>query len=236
MNIKEAVIVLKEANKFKAIYSQWDNYPERLAPILNEYYNTKEKVEKLINQGDALFIAENIEKQNNAKYDYKTSIFFHRDRNEIYELVAPKTFETFYDLKKYSDQVNAEWLYIFENGIWYIYDIVENEWYSDEELDLTILDFDLPVQKLIQAIDNIVEQYEDKYFKPQLSYIGNEYAIYDKFFDEVQIRVSLTDFDIRILFDEPFSLYEKEIFNFKHVYKKLTKIVEAINEFIFNEL
>ena len=231
------VIALKEANKFYAIYSHWDNYPERLVPILNEHYNTKERVEELINHGDASYLAENIGEHNGFDdTDYHVCLFYHRDRHEPYETVAPKIFKTFYDLRKYAKQVDAEWLYIFENGIWYVYDIVENEWFSDEELDISILDFDLPVQKLIQTIDNIVEQYEDDDFRADLSFVGNEYVIYDKFFEEVQIRVDLTDFDIRILFDEPFNLYDNEIHNFKVVYDKLTKIVKAINEYIENEL
>ena len=71
----------------KRIYCHWDGYPSYMLPILNEHYNTVEKIKELIDLGAISMLAPKIKPSENSKHSFNTPedgvvIAYHRDRGE----------------------------------------------------------------------------------------------------------------------------------------------------------
>lgn len=71
----------------KGIYVHWDGSPGTRLPILNNYYNTKEKVLELLKLGDLSSIQENIKPPKGQAHTFEnpysnTTVAYHRDRGE----------------------------------------------------------------------------------------------------------------------------------------------------------
>ena len=72
MSTRSNIGILNEDGTVDYIYCHFDGYLDHNGRILNEHYNTEEKVRELILLGDMRALVENIEH----------SIFYHRDRGE----------------------------------------------------------------------------------------------------------------------------------------------------------
>jgi hypothetical protein len=81
------------------IYCHYDGYIDHNGKILNEYYNTEEKVRELISLGDMSALTETID----------SSIFYKRDRGEIL-----KIYKTSY--ADYTKEYFEEYVYLFTPG------------------------------------------------------------------------------------------------------------------------
>ena len=89
------------------IYHHWDGYPENLGKTLLEQYNDYDTILNLLLGGDASTI------NNNNVCQYCAW------RGEDWEYVKPKQLD--------KPAFNEEYLYKFENGVWYFKDIYENK-------------------------------------------------------------------------------------------------------------
>ena len=85
-----AIIAKLDDKGIKAIYNHSDGYLEHAGRILNEHYNTEEKVDELLSYGDVSIIRENI----GVKLDFNNTMafvknkqckFYMRDRGEKYK-------------------------------------------------------------------------------------------------------------------------------------------------------
>ena len=99
-----------------SIYSHWDNYPEYNGRILRTHYNTREKVEELIDFGDCSSIwTDSIwgkPRTDGKKYGPEP----YSARGEDCPPRLDKDMDEFFtDGEEYS--------YIFRNGNWYAYDM-----------------------------------------------------------------------------------------------------------------
>jgi len=103
-----------------SIYSHWDNYPEYNGRILRTHYNTREKVEELIDFGDCSSIwTDSVwgkprtdgKKYGPEPYSARGEDCPPRLDNDMDEFFA--------DGEEYS--------YIFRNGNWYAYDMHQFE-------------------------------------------------------------------------------------------------------------
>lgn len=105
-----AFIGLKQGDNIQVIYNHSDGYPEYLGKMLEQHYNSEEKVKELLSYGDVSILKPTIE----------DSIFYHRDRGE--ELQKPTAYRGLkhlaLSLKKDSF---IEYIYIFDNGSWTTY-------------------------------------------------------------------------------------------------------------------
>lgn len=63
----QGTIGIKKNGSFKFIYSEYDGYLEHMGVMLNTYYNTIDRVEKLIDLGDVFSVGPHLE--NNASKD-----------------------------------------------------------------------------------------------------------------------------------------------------------------------
>ena len=113
-------IAIKTEKGYETIYVHSDGYPEYMWPMLTENYNSEELAKKLVSFGDASYIAENIEPQGPSDHsfanpDHSVSCFYHRDRGERWDQVAPITY-----LEKELFN-NFYYSYVWENGGWSFY-------------------------------------------------------------------------------------------------------------------
>lgn len=103
-------IATKENDSFNGIYCHWDGYPEYMLNTLTDNYNNKEKVDSLIEMGDASIINDSLE----------TSEFYHRDRKEKLKSNKGLSIEDLYETAK---NVGCEYLYVFVCNKWMVHAI-----------------------------------------------------------------------------------------------------------------
>jgi len=106
-----SVIAKLDDRGIQAIYCHNDGYLSNNGKILDQHYQNEVKVDNLIAQGDASSLKDTIE----------DTIFYMRDRGE-----EDKHAEQFNDenvLLKYAfEECDAEVVYMFAYGSWYVYD------------------------------------------------------------------------------------------------------------------
>ncbi len=106
-----SIIAKLDDKGVQAIYCHNDGYLSNNGKILDQHYQNEVKVDNLIAQGDASSLKDTIE----------DTIFYMRDRGE-----EDKHAEQFNDenvLLKYAfEECDAEVVYMFAYGSWYVYD------------------------------------------------------------------------------------------------------------------
>lgn len=113
-------IAIKSEKGYETIYVHSDGYPEYMWPMLTEHYNSEALAKKLVGQGDASFIDEQLAPIPGILHNFEThqrgvSVFYHRDRGDNWNEVAPAVYE-----KK--DIFNGFYYsYIWENSCWNFY-------------------------------------------------------------------------------------------------------------------
>ena len=114
-----------DGSGIKAIYLHSDGYLEYAGRILDEHYRDESKVDELIALGDLSSLNENIgEKLPFNDYmsfhENKQCRFYHRDRGEELKI---KTLKDDIELIEFAkDSCDAEYIYMFAFGSWYVYD------------------------------------------------------------------------------------------------------------------
>ena len=129
MSTRAAIAKLNtNTNEAKLIYCHSDGYLEYTGKILNEHYNSEDKVDELLSYGDLSIINENIgEKLDVSFNDYtafankKQCRFYGRDRGEKNKEATILKDESAL-LEFAFEQCDAEVVYMFAYGSWYVYD------------------------------------------------------------------------------------------------------------------
>jgi hypothetical protein len=112
-------IAIKEENTYKTIYVHADGYISYMWPMLTEHYNSEELAKKLVSLGDASYIEEKLEPEGAHSFDKPEEhvcVFYHRDRGEYWNDVAPAHFMT-----KGMIFNRFYYAYIWEDGRWTAY-------------------------------------------------------------------------------------------------------------------
>ena len=99
----------KGTMRLKPIYCHWDGYPSNMLPLLNENYNTIEKVEELMALGNLSYLAERVKPEPEEEHSFDKpirdiTVAYHRDRGE--------------DLEFWNDRQHYN--YIFNGETWKI--------------------------------------------------------------------------------------------------------------------
>ena len=125
MATRSAIAKLGKDGIIKSVYCHCDGYLEHNCKILNEHYKDESKVDELLAHGDISSLNKNIGvKIDFMDYELRTKNeqcrFYHRDRGE------DLTFNEFESDIEYiewaKDSCNAEYIYMFAFGAWYVYD------------------------------------------------------------------------------------------------------------------
>jgi len=98
-----------DAGIFKSVYVHWDGSPDTRMPLLTEYWNTLPAVKELISNGNISSLCTTVE----------DTIFYHRDRNEDLNMMISESFE---ELRWDTGSMAEEYLYVFDNGEWLVYE------------------------------------------------------------------------------------------------------------------
>ena len=114
MSTRARIGLLQEDLSVLSVYHHWDGYPEWLGVTLNEQYNTREKIAKLIDGGNMSSC------WSDNQFDYEKQEFVKNDPKPEYyggEDERPHHNATF---QKFLDDVNAceEYLYFFGTQGW----------------------------------------------------------------------------------------------------------------------
>lgn len=95
-----------------SIYSHWDGYPEWAGRILRTHYNTREKVESLIDGGDVSCLWTDDRWDNSGDGSYGANYYSYRGEE------CPPRLDA--DLNEYLMNGEEYW-YLFTNGEWVCY-------------------------------------------------------------------------------------------------------------------
>lgn len=113
-------IAIKTEKGYETIYVHSDGYPEYMWPMLTDNYNSEELAKKLVSLGDASYIDRLIEPTSDfhkfGTPEPDVSMFYHRDRGEDWNDVAPTNYFT---LDEISNQFY--YVYLWKDGHWNFY-------------------------------------------------------------------------------------------------------------------
>ena len=137
-----ATIAKLDKNGVKAIYLHSDGYLEYTGRILDEHYRDESKLNELLAHGDVSSLNENIGEKLPFN-DYmlfhkkKQCRFYHRDRGEDKKEAATLKDEN--ELIKFAtEKCDAEYIYMFAYGSWYVYDVYNNSEFVELEEELYV--------------------------------------------------------------------------------------------------
>lgn len=113
MSTRSFIGILIPDMKVKYVYCHHDGYLSNNGKILTQHYNDEKKAEELVSLGDMSSLGDTI----------KECEFYHRDREEPFEDVAP----AICDLSEYLCKNDVPYLYLFRDGKWHVKDRGFNE-------------------------------------------------------------------------------------------------------------
>jgi hypothetical protein len=145
MSTRSAIILKTSEGKYRSIYCHSDGYLEHNGKILHEHFQDPEKVEQLINLGGLSVLAPEIgEKHDFDDFDWMLEYlrkgdregreadprnnwcrFYHRDRGEPWDSNKPEEFSVM-NIAHYRSHYGAEYIYLFEDGVWKVHDVYSN--------------------------------------------------------------------------------------------------------------
>ena len=109
MATRARIGILQDDLSVLSVYHHWDGYPEWLGVTLEEHYNTKEKVSKLIDGGNMSSC------YSDNEYDEEKQEFVKNDPRPVYYGGDDERPHNNYSIQEFLNDANAceEYLYIF---------------------------------------------------------------------------------------------------------------------------
>jgi hypothetical protein len=122
MSTRSSIALLNEDGSVSQIYCHFDGYPEGVGLTLRQFYDTRDKVEALINLGNISSLKPSIEKPPGHTFETPVdgyTVAYHRDRNE--EGQEAKLFKTINDYYKFLESPQDhfyDYAYVFIGSGW----------------------------------------------------------------------------------------------------------------------
>ena len=143
MSTRAAIAKLNtNTNEAKLIYCHSDGYLEYTGKILNEHYNSEDRVDELLSYGDLSIINENIGEKLDVPFNDYTAFaskkqcrFYMRDRGEKNKEATNLSINNAYfqsaenALLEYSfENMDVDFVYAFDTRMqkWYVYDNINS--------------------------------------------------------------------------------------------------------------
>ena len=139
MSTRAAIAKLNtNTNEAKLIYCHSDGYLEYTGKILNEHYNSEDRVDELLSYGDLSIINENIGEKLDVPFNDYTAFaskkqcrFYMRDRGEKNKEATnlSNTNSAENALLEYSfENMDVDFVYAFDTRLqkWYVYDNINS--------------------------------------------------------------------------------------------------------------
>ena len=119
-----SIIAKLDETGVQAIYCHNDGYLSNNGKKLDQHYADEVKVDNLIAQGDCSSLRDIIE----------DTTFYHRDKNEPYSRVKAVNLNNEKALLKHAfERCDAEFVYMFAFGHWYVYDYYNSNQFEELE-------------------------------------------------------------------------------------------------------
>lgn len=124
MSTRSLIAVKQNDGTVKSIYSHFDGYPDHNGRLLLENYNSLELASALLELGALSVLAERMNPEPGEDHSYDSPqpdicIAYHRDRGEEYRPPAVWT-STEHIIHDAADCTWAEYVYLFQDGAWYV--------------------------------------------------------------------------------------------------------------------
>jgi len=131
MSTRSSIAIKNEDGTVESVYVHSDGYPSHVGYILQEYYNSEERIHKLLDLGDLSVLEKNIEPQQElaecrygwresgkVRHSYSTPhkdvcIAYYRDRGEEKRTHSHESEE------EWQNAWDLSYMYIFKDGEWY---------------------------------------------------------------------------------------------------------------------
>ena len=125
MATRSAIAKLGKDGIIKSVYCHSDGYLEHVGRVLDGHYRDESKVDELLEHGDISSLNKNIGvKIDFMDYETRTKNeqcrFYHRDRGE--DLMFNEFESDIEYIEWAKESCNAEYIYMFAFGSWYVYD------------------------------------------------------------------------------------------------------------------
>ena len=130
MATRARIGLLQEDLSVLSVYHHWDGYPEWLGVTLNEQYNTREKIAKLIDGGNMSSC------YSDNEYDYEKQTFVKQDPKPNYyggDSERPRLSKNFTQFA-FDSKSGEEFLYLFVDNEWNGFSLDHK--YSEEDWEI----------------------------------------------------------------------------------------------------
>ena len=104
-----------------SVYCHWDGYPSFNGRVLNEFYNTPEKVADLINGGNISSLHTNVGWNNETLPE--TGPQYYTSRGESIDANEPELNKNQSEYLKTADNCGEEYAYLFTSAGWTCYNV-----------------------------------------------------------------------------------------------------------------
>lgn len=116
MSIKSFIGLENERGEIRGIYCHWNGSPSYTGRILLENYTDKEKINSLLDLGDISSLGPEIgQKQDWNDFNYRWTIAYHRDYDEIYNYENYGSLSTALNRLSY---IGYDYMFIFSQNKW----------------------------------------------------------------------------------------------------------------------
>jgi hypothetical protein len=118
MATRSTISMMKEDGSILSIYCHWDGYPDNQLPLLENYYNTKEKIEALLSLGNLSFLEKSIDCPEGHSFENPVDdhcVFYGRGRGEENQEAV-----VYVNKADWRLHANEAFNYLFEDGKWNI--------------------------------------------------------------------------------------------------------------------
>ena len=122
-----STIGVKVGNEYRTVYCHLDGYPSGVGVTLLNYYNSQELAEELVKEGDIVSLGKacSCQKEHSHKNEIDGyTVYYGRDLGEK---------GTKYITSEERPKLEEDFLYIFENGKWFVSSI----YFEDQTQELT---------------------------------------------------------------------------------------------------
>ncbi len=126
MGTRSRIGIERKDSSIESIYCHYDGYLEHNGLMLYEHYNSKEKVEELINLGDISVLYENITPDPKLHHSFENSqenvvVAYTRDRKEKYDYNKSLYNETIDQYKDICKNSYLDFGYLYKDDKWYVF-------------------------------------------------------------------------------------------------------------------
>jgi hypothetical protein len=151
MSTRSTISIINLDGTVTSAFCHWDGYLSHNGALLYQYYNSVDKIKKLVNNGAISSLSKEIEIPDGVEHSYDNradgiTIFYGRDRGE--KEIESQRYSSFKDYVKNAELQGFDYVFHEEKNSWYLLNNVTNKLQklrtllkNDKELDIETVNF-----------------------------------------------------------------------------------------------